>query len=29
LADAVRDGLARLGFHIEDTAQGARVIYKP
>ena len=29
LADVVRDGLKRLGFHIEDTPQGARVIYKP
>jgi cysteinyl-tRNA synthetase len=29
LADSVRDGLARLAFHIEDTPQGARVIYKP
>jgi len=29
LADAVRDGLTRLGFHIEDTPQGARVLYKP
>ena len=28
-ADAVRDGLTRLGFTIEDTQQGARVIYKP
>ena len=28
-ADAVRDGLTRLGFVIEDTQQGARVIYKP
>ena len=28
-ADAVRDGLNRLGFVIEDTQQGARVIYKP
>lgn len=28
-ADAVRDGLAALGFQIEDTPQGARVIYKP
>lgn len=27
LADAVRDGLNRLGFVIEDTPQGARVIY--
>jgi cysteinyl-tRNA synthetase len=27
LADAVRDGLARLGFTIEDTPQGARVTY--
>ncbi len=26
-ADAVRDGLAALGFSIEDTQQGARVIY--
>jgi len=29
LADVVRDGLARLGFQIEDTPQGARVIYRP
>jgi cysteinyl-tRNA synthetase len=29
LADIVRDGLGRLGFRIEDTPQGARVIYKP
>ncbi len=28
-ADAVRDGLAALGFTIEDTAQGARVAYDP
>ena len=28
-ADAVRTGLAALGFLIEDTPQGARVIYKP
>ena len=28
-ADAVRDGLARFGFQIEDTPQGARVIYRP
>ena len=27
LADAVRDGLARLGFTIEDTPQGARVTF--
>jgi cysteinyl-tRNA synthetase len=27
LADAVRDGLMRLGFTIEDTPQGARVAY--
>lgn len=27
LADAVRDGLARLNFALEDTPQGARVIY--
>ena len=27
LADAVRDGLAALGFTIEDTANGARVSY--
>ena len=27
LADAVRDGLMRLGFTIEDTPQGARVTY--
>ena len=27
-ADAVRDGLAALGFVIEDTQQGARVIFK-
>ncbi len=26
-ADAVRDGLARLGFTIEDTASGARVVF--
>ncbi len=29
LADVVRDGLTRLGFQIEDTPQGARVIYRP
>ena len=28
-ADAVRDGLAELGFAIEDTPQGARVTYDP
>ena len=28
-ADAVRDGLAELGFVIEDTPQGARVIFQP
>lgn len=28
LADAVRDGLAGLGFTIEDTPQGARVLYE-
>lgn len=28
LADSVRDGLARLGVTIEDTAGGARVIYR-
>ncbi len=27
-ADAVRDGLGALGFQIEDTPQGARVIYR-
>lgn len=27
LADAVRDGLAELGFTIEDTQNGARVNY--
>jgi len=27
-ADAVRDGLSALGFVIEDTAQGARVLFK-
>ena len=27
LADSVRDGLAGLGFTIEDTPQGARVSY--
>ena len=27
LADVVREGLTRLGFHIEDTPQGARVVY--
>ena len=27
-ADAVRDGLAGFGFQIEDTPQGARVIYR-
>jgi len=29
LADVVRDGLARHGFQIEDTPQGARVIFRP
>jgi cysteinyl-tRNA synthetase len=29
LADSVRDGLADLGFSIEDTPQGARVDYRP
>jgi cysteinyl-tRNA synthetase len=28
LADVVREGLGRLGFSIEDTPQGARVLYK-
>ncbi len=28
-ADAVRDGLAMLGFVIEDTPRGARVTYRP
>lgn len=28
-ADAVRDGLAELGFVVEDTPQGARVTYLP
>jgi len=28
LSDAVRDGLAGLGFVVEDTAQGARVTYR-
>jgi cysteinyl-tRNA synthetase len=28
-ADAVREGLAELGFAVEDTPQGARVIYSP
>jgi cysteinyl-tRNA synthetase len=28
-ADAVRDGLAEFGFVVEDTPQGARVIYSP
>jgi cysteinyl-tRNA synthetase len=28
LADVVREGLGRLGFFIEDTPQGARVLYK-
>jgi cysteinyl-tRNA synthetase len=28
-ADLVRDGLAMLGLYIEDTAQGARVSYRP
>jgi len=28
MADAVRDGLTRLGFVIEDTASGARVEYR-
>jgi cysteinyl-tRNA synthetase len=27
-ADAVRDGIAMLGFAIEDTPQGARVVYR-
>lgn len=27
MADAVRDGLIRLGFNVEDTPQGARVSY--
>jgi cysteinyl-tRNA synthetase len=27
-ADVVRDGLARLGFVVEDTAAGARVVYE-
>ena len=27
-ADAVRDGLAGLGFTVEDTPQGARVSYE-
>jgi cysteinyl-tRNA synthetase len=29
LADVVRGGLTRLGFQIEDTPQGARVLYEP
>lgn len=29
LADGVRDGLSALGFTIEDTPAGARVIYQP
>ncbi|NTW28412.1 MAG: cysteine--tRNA ligase [Coriobacteriia bacterium] len=29
LADAVRDGLAKVGLLIEDTAQGARVVFRP
>jgi len=29
LADAIRDGLKRLCFVIEDTPQGTRVVYKP
>ena len=28
VADSVRDGLAALGFTIEDTPQGARVSYE-
>lgn len=28
-ADAVRDGLGALGFTVEDTPQGARVLYQP
>jgi cysteinyl-tRNA synthetase len=28
-ADAVRDGLAMLGFTLEDTPSGARVVYRP
>ena len=28
VADAVRDGLSRLGYLIEDTPQGARIIFK-
>ena len=28
VADGVRDGLAGLGFTIEDTPQGARVTYE-
>ena len=28
-ADAVRDGLAHLGFVIEDTSSGARVLFRP
>ena len=28
LADSVRDGLSRLGVTVEDTAGGARVIYR-
>ena len=26
VADAIRDGLAELGFRIEDTPQGARIV---
>jgi cysteinyl-tRNA synthetase len=29
LADVVRGGLTRIGFQIEDTPQGARVLYEP
>ena len=28
LADVVREGLARLGLQVEDTPQGARVVYR-
>lgn len=28
-ADAVRDGLSEIGYQVEDTAQGARVVYTP
>jgi cysteinyl-tRNA synthetase len=28
-ADAIRDGLAALGFQIEDTPSGARVVFRP